>query len=69
MRIPEDIAIIGFDDFEIAQYVEPALTTVRLPAYEMGQRATELLINHLKGDPAAEQRIVLPTELILRQST
>lgn len=68
LRIPADIAVIGFDDFEFARYVDPALTTVRLPAYEMGRRAAELLIAHLEGSPAAERRIMLPTELIQRQS-
>jgi DNA-binding LacI/PurR family transcriptional regulator len=68
LRIPADVAIIGFDDFEFTRYVDPTLTTVRLPAYEMGRRAAELLINHLTGKPAAERQIVLPTELIVRQS-
>ncbi|MFC1464670.1 MAG: LacI family DNA-binding transcriptional regulator [Candidatus Brachytrichaceae bacterium NZ_4S206] len=68
LRIPADVAVIGFDDFEFARYVDPPLTTVRLPAYEMGKRAAELLIAHLEGHPAAQRRHVLPTELIVRQS-
>ena len=68
LRVPTDTAIIGFDDFEFARYVAPALTTVRLPAYEMGRRAATLLIDHLEGTPALERRIVLPTEFIRRQS-
>ena len=69
LRIPADGALIGFDDFEFARYVDPPLTTVRLPAYAMGRRAAELLIDHLQGRPPRERRVVLPTELIVRQST
>ena len=69
LRIPDDVALIGFDDFEFARYVDPPLTTVRLPAFAMGRRAAELLIDHLQGRPASERRVVLPTELIVRQST
>lgn len=69
LRIPADVALIGFDDFEFARYVDPPLTTVRLPAYAMGRRAAELLIDHLQGRLATERRVVLPTELIVRQST
>ncbi len=68
LRVPHDVAVIGFDDFEFARYVDPPLTTVRLPAYEMGKRATELLITHLEGHPAPQRRHVLPTELIVRES-
>jgi len=69
LRIPGDVAVIGFDDFEFAHYVDPPLSTVRLPAYDMGRRAAEVLIDHLQGKAADERRIVLSTELILRQST
>ena len=69
LRVPDDIAVIGFDDFEFARYVDPALTTVRLPALEMGKRAAELLLNHLRGKPAVQRSVVLPTQLIQRQSS
>lgn len=69
LRVPEDIALIGFDDFEFTRYVEPPLTTVRLPAFDMGRRAAELLLDHLRGKPADERRVVLPTQLIQRNSS
>ncbi len=69
LRVPQDIALIGFDDFEFARYVEPALTTVRLPVMEMGMRAAELMLDHLRGKPAQQRRVVLPTQLIHRQSS
>jgi DNA-binding LacI/PurR family transcriptional regulator len=69
LRVPDDMALVGFDDFEFARYVDPPLTTVRLPAFEMGRRAAELLLNHLRGMPADERRVVLPTQLIRRKSS
>jgi DNA-binding LacI/PurR family transcriptional regulator len=69
LRVPVDIALIGFDDFEFTRYVDPPLTTVRLPAFDMGRRAAELLLAHLRGKPAPERRVVLPTQLIRRRSS
>lgn len=68
LRVPGDVAVIGFDDFEFARYVDPPLTTVRQPTFEMGHRAVELLIQHIEGQPAEQRKLVLPTELIVRQS-
>lgn len=51
LRIPEDIAIAGFDDLEIGQNVTPTLTTVTFPIYEMGQKAMELLLDAIKNVP------------------
>ena len=69
LRVPEDIAITGFDDFDFAQYVEPALTTVRLPVHEMGQQAATVLLDCLQGKAqSTNRRVVLPTQLIVRQS-
>lgn len=67
-RIPEDVAIIGFDDVPISRYFAPALTTVRLPAVEQGRRGGEMLIDLIEGKPLAEPRLVLPTQLVIRQS-
>jgi len=68
LRVPEDVAVIGFDDFEFARYVDPPLTTVRQPTYEMGKRAVDLLIQHIEGNPQPQRTVILPTELIVRQS-
>lgn len=68
LHIPDDIAVIGFDDFEFTRYVEPTLSSVRLPSYDMGRQAAQLLIQHLRGEPTTDRRYMLPTELILRQS-
>lgn len=67
--IPEDISVIGFDDIPWAAYFAPPLTTVRLPAREIGQEAARLILNILENQPALTEDILLPTELILRSST
>jgi LacI family transcriptional regulator len=45
LRVPHDVAVVGFDDISLAAHMQPALTTVRQPLYEMGQQAIELLLN------------------------
>ena len=68
LAIPEDIALVGFDDVRLAPYVDPPLTTVRLPAYEQGQRAGDLLIRLIRGEKSMETQILLETELVVRES-
>jgi len=67
LRIPEDVAVVGFDDIPLAAHACPALTTVRLPAVEIGRRAAERLIRRIEGrrDPTGSDDL-LPTELIVR---
>ncbi len=69
--IPKDIGVVGFDDIQMASMVEPELTTVKQPNYEMGYKAVDLLIEVLeKPDKQIEQkRIILSTELLIRKST
>jgi LacI family transcriptional regulator len=70
LGVPEDVALVGFDDLPAALVIEPFLTVAAQPAYEMGQRATALLLARLSGQaPEAYQEIVLPTEVIVRQSS
>lgn len=70
LRVPEDVAVVGFDDLPQTFFIEPFLTVITQPAYEMGRRATQLLLARLSTDPPDEhQEIVLPTELIVRRST
>ncbi len=65
-RVPEEIAIVGFDDFDFARYVDPPLTTVALPGYEMGRRAAELLLEQFQKGSFSETDVVFPTTLIVR---
>ncbi|MET8305924.1 LacI family DNA-binding transcriptional regulator [Micromonospora sp. NPDC005173] len=66
-RVPEDVAVVGFDDIETAAYTEPPLTTVRQPIVEIGRRMTRQLLRLAAGE-TIEPAVMLPTELILRDS-
>jgi DNA-binding LacI/PurR family transcriptional regulator len=68
-RVPEDVALIGFDDSPIAWSLRPALSTIRQPAKDMGRKAVELLVRRVEAPASDPTRIVLPAELICRQST
>jgi Transcriptional regulators len=67
--VPGDVAVIGFDDREIARSLHPPLTTLILPQYEMGQTAAELLLDTASGLKANTTRIKVECELVVRQST
>lgn len=67
-HVPRDVSIVGFDDIPLAAYFDPPLTTVRLPAFELGQAAGRALLDRIAGR-AVPQRTLLPTELIVRGST
>lgn len=67
LRVPEDVSVVGFDDSSVATAVNPPLTTVSQPVTEKGRRAVAALVASMAG--AAEQRVVLPTSLVVREST
>jgi LacI family transcriptional regulator len=70
-QVPQDIALVGFDDIPIASAIEPALTTVRQPIERMGSMAVEVLLSVLEGlsgEEAPAHRIILPPELVVRAS-
>lgn len=69
LRCPEDIALVGFDDFEWAAVMRPRLTTVRQPTYEIGQRAAQVLFDRLEQRDVAPQVIRLQPQLIVRESS
>lgn len=68
LRVPEDVSITGFDDIQHTAYVNPALTTVHVPLYEVGALACERLIERIRGR-ADKISDVLPTHLVVRNST
>ena len=70
LRVPDDLSLVTFDDLPAAAVIDPFLTVAAQPAYEMGRRATALLLERLaEGGPPAPQEIVLPAELIVRRSS
>jgi DNA-binding LacI/PurR family transcriptional regulator len=68
VRVPHDLSIVGWDDVPYASLVTPALTTVRVPRYELGQAAARQLLELLAGRPAAATEGPLALELIRRAS-
>lgn len=70
IKIPDEISVVGFDDLPEPLVVSPFLTVASQPSYEMGCRATHLLLERLKNkDKSEQQQIILPTEMIVRRST
>ena len=70
LRVPEDVALVSFDDIPGAARHQPALTTVRQPIHQMGSIAAQTLIDQLENDDTiTPRRIILPTELVLRETT
>ncbi|HEX6444152.1 MAG TPA: LacI family DNA-binding transcriptional regulator [Streptosporangiales bacterium] len=69
VAIPDDVAVVGFDDISWATALRPPLTAVKQPTYEIGCRAAELLLDRVAGDDAPPRHLVLPAELVVRGST
>ncbi len=69
LKIPEQAAIVGFDDIELASYVHPALTTIRQPIYELGKTAARTLLNIIQEKQTLPVHKLLPAGLIARETT
>lgn len=67
-RVPEDVAVVGFDDIPTAARLEPPLTTVRQPIQRLGTTAVELLIELIDQPGSAPRRVLLATEFVIRKS-
>ena len=69
VKIPDDIALVGFDDIFVSQYLNPGLTTVRVQIEKVGKTAASILVNRLNGSNGKARSLVkIPTELIIRES-
>lgn len=68
LNVPNDVAIIGFDDILFASYTTPALTTVAKPIHEIAEVGTEMLLKILKNEPVDEKQKFLDTTLVIRES-
>ncbi|KMY45812.1 LacI family transcriptional regulator [Bacillus sp. FJAT-27916] len=69
IKIPDEMAIIGFDDYEWMKIINPSLTTVKQPAYEMGQKAAEVILDCIKNKQEKPTDYMLDTSLIIRRSS
>lgn len=71
LRVPQDVALVGFDDVPVATALQPALTTVRQPIHQLGSMAADLLLDLLDNPPdghAPAHKIILPAQLVVRES-
>jgi LacI family transcriptional regulator len=68
LNVPRDVSVVGFDDIALAAFFDPPLTTVRLPAFDLGLAAGTALLDRVAGRSLPD-RTLLPTELIVRSST
>jgi LacI family transcriptional regulator len=70
VRVPEDIAVVGYDDIPFAACNQVPLTTVRIPVPQVGEQAAELLFDRMEGKgPRRPQQVLLPPELVIRASS
>jgi LacI family transcriptional regulator len=69
LRIPDDVAVVGFDDIPVAAHTDPPLTTIRQPLRQMGEAAARMLLSHFEGAVLTNQPQTIPTTLVIRGST
>ncbi len=67
-RVPDDVAVVGFDDIPASAMTHPPLSTVRQPLYEMGRTAASMVMAAVRGE-SITKRIELPTSLVIRESS
>ncbi len=67
-RVPADLAVVGFDDIELASFTWPLLTTIAQPKADLGRLAVQWLIEHIADKSCPARRELLPTRLIVRGS-
>jgi len=69
LRVPEDVAVVGFDNIKMTSVFEPNITTIDQPKYEIGKKAMDLLLNLMNGEALQKKKFVLKDELIVRESS
>ncbi len=68
LRVPQDIALVGFDDLLPLGNIQPRLTTIRQPVVQIGQEAVTVLLDIIRNGPSPSNRIILDTQLVIRES-
>lgn len=69
LRIPQDIAVVGFDDIPMADYYDPPLTTIHIPSYGLGWASGERLVRLVQGESLEQDGMLLESELVIRSSS
>jgi LacI family transcriptional regulator len=68
LNVPQDIAMVGFDDLPFSRFTDPPLTSVRLPAVDLAREAADMLLHLLRGEEPERKQLILDTQLVVRQS-
>lgn len=69
LKVPDDLSVVGFDDMEIVSHIEPPLTTIAQNPFDIGEAAARLLLDLIDGNPPVSPVKLLPTRLVVREST
>ena len=69
LSVPGDLSIVGFDNLDISEHLDPPLTTIAQPFLKIGQKAAEVLIHRIEGDAQYLRQITIAPDLIVREST
>jgi LacI family transcriptional regulator len=69
LNVPNDISVMGYDGIPLSAYIMPTLTTVAQPIANMGKKAVEILLNHIHNPELPPDKLVLPNQLVIREST
>lgn len=69
VQIPEDVSVIGFDDIDLCEIVNPTLTTIKQPIAEMGRCAAQLLLDLVQNENVLEDKYIFEGTIIKRNST
>jgi LacI family transcriptional regulator, repressor for deo operon, udp, cdd, tsx, nupC, and nupG len=67
-RVPDDVAVVGFDDIQMASIFEPSVTTIAQPMFDIGKQAMKLLLQLIDGEEVERRQFVLPDRLVIRES-
>jgi DNA-binding LacI/PurR family transcriptional regulator len=67
-QVPEDVAVVGFDDIRLASLVSPALTTMHVPRYKLGKMAMEQLLRVMAAEGVYEEQLSVELQLVVRES-
>ena len=68
LRVPQDLAVVGFDDMPLASYFDPPLTTIQQDIFEQGRHGARILIEKIENASRPPERVVVPTRLVIRES-
>ncbi|MEO3944121.1 LacI family DNA-binding transcriptional regulator [Gorillibacterium sp. CAU 1737] len=69
VRVPQDISLVGFNNIAVTELTSPPLTSIDIGIYELGYTASQLLHKIVKGEPASQNRLIIPHRLIVRESS